>query len=303
MLDDPAMRNEVTRALEKARTMRSDFKRDGKAPQWPIVKSEVATPLAEVRNRIGEELARRQSNEALVPIDRDPVLVERLNKEFIPVLVDVDPIYYGLDPAKMEKAITPKTRCVIPVHLFGQASDMDPILEIARKHNLKVIEDSCETMFASYNGRRVGSLGDIGCFSTYVAHLVVTGVGGINTTNNPDYMIKIRSLLNHGRDSIYISIDDDKDKSGEELHTIIDRTTTDMEIKVQPVLTREGGSIPVVSTFQEELGLPSVLFGVGLPDENAHAPNEKLDVGNFHGGIIASAILYEEIADAQRTQR
>jgi acetylornithine deacetylase/succinyl-diaminopimelate desuccinylase-like protein len=64
----------------------------------------------------------------------------------------------------------------------------------------------------------------------------------------------------------------------------------------KPVFTREGGSIPVVSTFQEELGLPSVLFGVGLPDENAHAPNEKLDVGNFHGGIISSAILYEEIS-------
>jgi acetylornithine deacetylase/succinyl-diaminopimelate desuccinylase-like protein len=64
----------------------------------------------------------------------------------------------------------------------------------------------------------------------------------------------------------------------------------------KPVFTREGGSIPVVSTFQEELGLPSVLFGVGLPDENAHAPNEKLDVANFHGGIIASAFLYEEIA-------
>jgi acetylornithine deacetylase/succinyl-diaminopimelate desuccinylase-like protein len=66
----------------------------------------------------------------------------------------------------------------------------------------------------------------------------------------------------------------------------------------KPVLTREGGSIPVVSTFQEELGLPSVLFGVGLPDENAHAPNEKLDVTNFHNGIIASAILYEEISKA-----
>ena len=64
----------------------------------------------------------------------------------------------------------------------------------------------------------------------------------------------------------------------------------------KPVFTREGGSIPVVSTFQEELGLPSVLFGVGLPDENAHAPNEKLDAGNFHGGIISSAILYDEIA-------
>jgi acetylornithine deacetylase/succinyl-diaminopimelate desuccinylase-like protein len=70
----------------------------------------------------------------------------------------------------------------------------------------------------------------------------------------------------------------------------------------KPVFTREGGSIPVVSTFQEELGLPSVLFGVGLPDENAHAPNEKLDVANFHGGIIASAILYQEIANSRSTK-
>jgi len=64
-----------------------------------------------------------------------------------------------------------------------------------------------------------------------------------------------------------------------------------------PVFNREGGSIPVVSTFQEELGVPSVLFGVGLPDENAHAPDERLDLGNFHNGIIASAYLYQEIAD------
>jgi acetylornithine deacetylase/succinyl-diaminopimelate desuccinylase-like protein len=64
----------------------------------------------------------------------------------------------------------------------------------------------------------------------------------------------------------------------------------------RPVFTREGGSIPVVSTFQQVLGLPSVLFGVGLPDENAHAPNEKLDLGNFFNGIIASAFLYQEVA-------
>ena len=68
----------------------------------------------------------------------------------------------------------------------------------------------------------------------------------------------------------------------------------------KPIFTREGGSIPVVSTFQEELGLPSVLFGVGLPDENAHAPNEKLDLGNFHSGIISSAILYQEIGGLQQ---
>jgi acetylornithine deacetylase/succinyl-diaminopimelate desuccinylase-like protein len=67
-----------------------------------------------------------------------------------------------------------------------------------------------------------------------------------------------------------------------------------------PVFCREGGSIPVVSTFQEELQVPAVLFGVGLPDENAHAPNEKLDLSNFHNGIIASAILYDEIAKIQK---
>jgi acetylornithine deacetylase/succinyl-diaminopimelate desuccinylase-like protein len=67
-----------------------------------------------------------------------------------------------------------------------------------------------------------------------------------------------------------------------------------------PVFTREGGSIPVVATFQQELGLPSVLFGVGLPDDRIHAPNEKLDLGNFFNGVIASAFLYDEIAQVGR---
>jgi acetylornithine deacetylase/succinyl-diaminopimelate desuccinylase-like protein len=67
-----------------------------------------------------------------------------------------------------------------------------------------------------------------------------------------------------------------------------------------PVFCREGGSIPVISTFQQQLGLPAVLFGVGLPDENAHAPNERLDLGNFHNGIVASAYLYDEIARVGR---
>ena len=67
-----------------------------------------------------------------------------------------------------------------------------------------------------------------------------------------------------------------------------------------PVYCREGGSIPVISTFQRELGLPAVLFGIGLPDENAHAPNERLDLGNFYNGIVASASLYDEIARAGR---
>jgi perosamine synthetase len=138
-----------------------------------------------------------------------------------PVFVDVDPLHYELNPAILEKAITSRTRAIIPVHLFGQPCDMDPIIEIAKKYNLKIIEDSCETMFATYKGRSVGTLGDIGCFSTYVAHLLTTGVGGINLTNNKEYAIKIRSLINHGRDSIYISIDDDDNVSKEQLKEVV----------------------------------------------------------------------------------
>ncbi|MEK6874461.1 MAG: DegT/DnrJ/EryC1/StrS family aminotransferase [Nanoarchaeota archaeon] len=137
--------------------------------------------------------------------------------------VDIDPQYYELDPTKLEAAITPQTRAIIPVHLFGQPADMNPIMRIAKKHNLKVIEDSCETMFATYHGTPVGALGDIGCFSTYIAHLITTGVGGLNTTNNSGYAVKLRSIMNHGRDNIYMSIDDDDNKSTEEMKMIIAR--------------------------------------------------------------------------------
>ncbi len=147
-----------------------------------------------------------------------------LHNNLKPVFVDVESDYYGFDVSKMEAAITPRTRAIIPVHLFGMPCDMDPINELAAEHDLKVIEDSAETMFATYKGRSVGSLGDIGCFSTYVAHLLVTGVGGLSLTSNPEYAVRMRSLMNHGRDSIYLSIDDDTDlKSDEELQMVVAR--------------------------------------------------------------------------------
>ncbi|MEK6868537.1 MAG: DegT/DnrJ/EryC1/StrS family aminotransferase [Nanoarchaeota archaeon] len=145
-----------------------------------------------------------------------------LHNRMKPVFVDVEREYYGIDHKKIEERITSKTRAIIPAHLFGMPCDMESIAKIAKKHNLKIIEDSCETMYARYKGKMVGSLGDIGCFSTYVAHLLVTGVGGINTTNNPEYAIKIRSLINHGRDSIYMSIDDAEGKTGKELQEVIE---------------------------------------------------------------------------------
>lgn len=139
-----------------------------------------------------------------------------------PVFVDVEPDFYMLDPAQIERHITPRTRAIMPVHLAGQPCDMGPIMEIARKHKLSVVEDSAETMFANYRGQPVGSFGDVGCFSTYVAHVITTGVGGLCTTSNPQLITLLKSLMNHGRDTIYIRIDDDQG-ADKDLFKIADR--------------------------------------------------------------------------------
>jgi len=146
-----------------------------------------------------------------------------LHNGMTPVFVDVEPDTYNIDPAKIEEKITHSTRAVIPVHLLGLPATMGPILELAKKHNLSVLEDSCETMFAKYKGRSVGSMGEIGCFSTYVAHLLVTGVGGFAITNDVDLAVDMRSLMNHGRDSIYISCSDDEGVDSGRLEEIIDK--------------------------------------------------------------------------------
>ena len=110
-----------------------------------------------------------------------------------PVFVDIDPAYYTMDPAALERAITPRTRAVIPVHLFGQPADMDPIVEIARRHRLVVIEDACQAHGAEYHGRRAGSIGDIGCFSFYPGkNLGAYGEGGASVTNTPGYADDMR---------------------------------------------------------------------------------------------------------------
>jgi dTDP-4-amino-4,6-dideoxygalactose transaminase len=140
-----------------------------------------------------------------------------------PVFVDVENDTYNMDPKKIEEKITPRTRAVIPVHLLGLPATMEPIQELAKKYDLAIIEDSCETMFAEYKGRRVGSLGNVGCFSTYVAHLLVTGVGGFAITDEPELAVDIRSLMNHGRDSIYISCSDDEDADSSRLEEIIEK--------------------------------------------------------------------------------
>jgi len=141
-----------------------------------------------------------------------------------PVFVDVDPNTYNINPLLIEEKIVPGiTRAIIPVHLCGQPADMPTIQNIAWRYGLSVIEDSCETAFADCHGKPVGSWGDVGCFSTYMAHYVVTGVGGLATTSDPELAKDLRSLMNHGRDGIYISIDDDDGKTPEQMKEIIAR--------------------------------------------------------------------------------
>ena len=140
-----------------------------------------------------------------------------------PVFVDVDPRYYTIDPAKIEAAITPRTRAIMPVHIAGQPCDMTPILEISEKYGLRMVEDSAETMFVGDKGRPVGSFGDVGCFSTYAAHMITTGVGGLCTTNDAELIVLLKSVMNHGRDSIYIRMDDDEGAKGAELFQIANR--------------------------------------------------------------------------------
>src|SRR5262245_47628678 len=121
-----------------------------------------------------------------------------------PVLVDVEPEFLTMDPAKLEAAIASRTKAIIPVHLFGQPADMDPIMAIGRKHGLVVIEDACQAHGSEYKGRRCGSIGQLGCFSFYPGkNLGAYGEGGAVVTSDPDLAKKIRLLRAWGEETRY----------------------------------------------------------------------------------------------------
>jgi dTDP-4-amino-4,6-dideoxygalactose transaminase len=121
-----------------------------------------------------------------------------------PVFVDVDPQTYTMDPNLLEPAITPRTKAIIPVHLYGQPADMDPILAVAQRHGLPVIEDACQAHGAEYKGRKAGSLGRAGCFSFYPGkNLGAYGEAGAVVTNDAELAEKIRILRDHGQTERY----------------------------------------------------------------------------------------------------
>lgn len=116
-----------------------------------------------------------------------------------PVFVDVDPVSYTMDPAAVEEAITSRTKALLPVHLFGQPADLDPLLEIVRRNDLALVEDACQAHGATYNGRKAGTLGIAGCFSFYPSkNLGCLGEGGAVVTNNPSLAEQVKVLRDHG---------------------------------------------------------------------------------------------------------
>ena len=116
-----------------------------------------------------------------------------------PVFIDIEPDTYLMDVTKIEAAITPNTKAIMPVHLFGQCVDMDPLMEIAKKKNLKVVEDACQAISAEYKGKQAGSIGDIGCFSFFPSkNLGCFGDGGLMTTNSDELSNRLKGLRVHG---------------------------------------------------------------------------------------------------------
>src|SRR5271163_4452425 len=120
----------------------------------------------------------------------------------VPVFVDVDPETYCLDAKLIEQAITPKTKAILPVHLGMRFADMDEILRIAKKHNLKVIEDCAHAHGGMWKGKGAGSMGDLGAFSFQSSKLITSGEGGAVITNNLEYMEKVQTYINAGRASV-----------------------------------------------------------------------------------------------------
>ena len=121
-----------------------------------------------------------------------------------PVFVDIDPLTYTMDPHALAAAVTPRTRAILPVHLYGQPADMDPIRDQARRHGLAVIEDAAQAHGAEYRGRRAGSLGDAGCFSFYPSkNLGACGEGGLLATDSPALAAEARVLRDYGQDGKY----------------------------------------------------------------------------------------------------
>ena len=129
-----------------------------------------------------------------------------LSARALPVLADIDKYSFQIDPADVERKITRHTKAIMPIHIMGQACEMDKIMDIAKRHNLKVIEDACQAHLAEYRGRKCGTIGDAGCFSFQSSKVLACGEGGGIVSNNPKLLEDCYTVQNHGTDRLGILV-------------------------------------------------------------------------------------------------
>jgi dTDP-4-amino-4,6-dideoxygalactose transaminase len=216
LLDLQAQYAPLRAAILDAITLVSDSQRFIMGPEVEALEHELADRLA-VRHAIGVSSGTDALLVALMALDIGPGdevvtspysffatagSIVRLGAR--PVFVDIEPDTCNIHPAGVEAAITPRTRAIMPVHLYGQSADLDPILAIARRRGLPVIEDAAQAIGARYQGRLVGGIGDIGCFSFFPSkNLGAFGDAGLVTTNDDDLAHRLRMLRNHGMEPKY----------------------------------------------------------------------------------------------------
>ncbi len=142
-------------------------------------------------------------DEVLVPAYTFVATVNAVIQQFaLPVFIDTDPTTQLMDPAKLERALTADTRCIMPVHMGGNVVDMDRVHKVAKERSLSVVEDACQSHFAEWKGKRVGSVGDVGCFSFQASKILPCGEGGAVVTNQPELYDRMHAFQNNGRDRV-----------------------------------------------------------------------------------------------------
>lgn len=212
-----------------------------------------------------------------------------------PSFADVHPNTYNLDPAQLERRISPRTRAIIAVHLYGLSADMDPIIGLARAHHLPVIEDNAQAIGAAYKGRRTGSLGDGACLSFYpTKNLGAYGDAGMAVTSSPELAARIRTLRNHGQTGPYVSSEPGLNSRLDEIQAAI------LHVKLQHLLewqrARQGHAAEYTRLFSQMPGLvpPAAPDGYEHVYHQYTIRTERRDALQQHLAArkIASAVYY-----------
>jgi dTDP-4-amino-4,6-dideoxygalactose transaminase len=211
----------------------------------------------------------------------------------VPVFVDIEPASFNIDPSKIEKAITKKTKAIIPVHLYGLPAAMDEIMAIAKKHGLAVVEDCAQSFGATYKGKKTGSIGDFGCFSFFPSkNLGAYGDGGMITTNSAAGAEQLFSLRNHGSKVRYYHDEIGWNSRLDEMQAAV------LNVKFKHIDEYNAKRLANARKYAAQLSIPGVTVPVELPDTthvfhqytirvaNRDAVKKRLDEGKATSSMI-----------------